>query len=269
MKTIRILTIFFFLIIVMLSCTQKVDFADLNIRYIDRMVVDGMITTEKKEHKVLLYHSSDLSSGDSIRMETGAAVSITDGDTTVILTEKNKGEYTTSPNFAGKVNKTYTLNIRLKDDAEYTASSYLYPSMIVDTMYSVPNGEEYAIYLKAHSSKGQGAAYIIDLYANDSLLTPYLADKGVYAWGGFYEKLFSIPEYQLTKDTSNVQIRMYSISYQMFQYIYDIKNETIWSGEIFRTTPANVRTNISNGGLGYFFATDVLRKQIVIIKNAR
>lgn len=267
MKTIRILLILFLLVTVMLSCTQKVDFDDLNIRYIDRIVVNGMITTEKKEHKVLLYHSSDLNSSDSIRMESGASVSITDGSNTIILVEKKEGEYTTSSDFKGEVNKTYTLNFQLKNGDEYSASSYLYPSMIIDTMYSQPNGNGNDIYVKAHNPKDQGAACMIDFYANDSLLTSYLRDKVVYAKWSFYENLFSIPNADLTKDTSCVKMRLYSISYLMFQNIKDIGNETWWSAEPFRTTPANVRTNISNGGLGFFLASDIVEKQISILKS--
>jgi len=60
---------------------------------------------------------------------------------------------------------------------------------------------------------------------------------------------------------------MNSISYQMYQYLVDVKNETIWSTEIFKTTSANTRTNISNGGLGFFSASDILKKQIVIVKD--
>jgi hypothetical protein len=250
------------------SCTKEVNFSDLNIKYKDRLVVDGNITSEKKEQSILLYHSTDISNSDSTLMESGAVVSITDGDTVINLTEKQKGVYVSNSSYAGKANKTYTLKVKLKNNDEYSASDYLYPSMVIDTMYSNLNNSDYDIYIKAHSTnKNQGAAVIMNFYANDSLLTANLRDKVLYAKGGFYEKVFSIPAYLLKKDASHVQVQMNSISYQMYQYLVDVKNETIWSTEIFRTMSANTRTNISNGGLGFFSASDILKKQIDIVKD--
>lgn len=246
------------------SCTQEVGFDELNIHFIDRIVVDGMITTEMKEQKVFLYHSSDINSGDNNRMETGANVSITDGDTTVILTEKDYGEYATTNNFTGKINRTYTLNIKLKNGKEYSASSFLYPSMIVDTLFTLSNGQGYDLFIKVRRT--DGVEYMYDVYLNDSLLNRNLREKVNYE-GLYYDNLISIPNSLLTKDSSLVQVCLYSISYQMYQYIYDIGNETWWSSEMFRTTQSNVRTNISNDGLGYFSASDVLRKQILIVKK--
>jgi hypothetical protein len=251
----------------LLSCTENINYSDLNIQYVDRIVVDGTITTEPKEQTVLLYHSNDISKTDSSLMETEAVVSITDGDTILHLIEKQKGVYVTDISYAARVKKTYSLNIKLKNGEEYTASSYLYPAMTIDTMYSALNGEYYDIYIKAHSHWQQGAAVIMDLYANDSILTANLKNKIIYAMGSFYEKVLSISASQFTKDTSYVQLCMYSISYQKYEYLNDIRNETIWSTEIFRTTPANVRTNISNGGLGFFSASDVCKKKIAVIKK--
>jgi hypothetical protein len=262
------IVIILFCFAAILSCTKEVNFSDLNIQYKDCLVVDGNITTEKKEQSILLYRSSDLSNTDSLLMESGAIVSITDGDTTINLTEKQKGVYVTNSSYAGKANKTYTLKVKLKSNDEYTASDYLYPSMVIDTLYSIQNNSDYDIYIKAHSTnKNQGAAVIMNFYANDSLLTANLKDKVLYTKGDFYEKVFSIPASLLKKDASHIQVQMNSISYQMYQYLDDVKNETIWSTEIFKTTPANTRTNISNGGLGFFSASDVLKKQIVIVKD--
>jgi hypothetical protein len=52
----------------------------------------------------------------------------------------------------------------------------------------------------------------------------------------------------------------------MFEYIEDVKNETIFNVEPFRTLPANVRTNISEGGIGYFLASDVTMTKVKIVK---
>jgi hypothetical protein len=266
MKIIFVPIVALFLSPFMLSCSEETDFADLNIRYIDRLVVDGMITSEKKEQTVLLYHSSDLSKTDTSLLESGAVLSINDSETTHYLIEKQKGVYVTNAGFAGKVDETYTLKIKLKNGAEYTASEYLYPSMILDTMYITTENEEYGIYIKAHTQQ-QGAAVIMDFYANDSLLTGNIKDRILYAKGTIYEKVFSISDTLFKKDTTHIQLCMYSISYQMYQYINDVKNATIWSTEVFSTTQSNARTNISNGGLGFFSASDVLKKQILIIKK--
>jgi hypothetical protein len=100
-----------FFSVALFSCVKTMTPDELNFEYKDYLVVDGMITTEKKEHKIVLSHTIDFAGVDTPRMETGAKVSVTNGDTTVNLTEKTTGEYVTAPDFSGVVDKTYTLNI--------------------------------------------------------------------------------------------------------------------------------------------------------------
>lgn len=242
------------------------DPSDLDFKYTDMVVVDGTITTEKKEHEIKLSHS--MSFTDTVqRMITGATVTISTSDTIISLSEKTNGIYVTSFNFAGMRDKSYRLDISLPDGRSYHATCFLYPAMIVDDVVAQPTASGYDIYMKAHGKKGNGAACLINIYVNDSLVTNKLVDKIVLTKGAFSEKIFYLPQSQLTKDTSWIAIEMYSTPYQMYQYISDIKNETVWSIEPFRQSPANVRTNISQGGLGFFLASEVTISRIKIIKS--
>jgi hypothetical protein len=231
------------------------------------VVVEGTITTEKKEHEITLSHS--LSFTDTVqRMITNATVSISTSDTLILLSEKADGKYVTSFNFAGTRDENYRLDISLVDGNSYYADCYLYPSMIVDGVLARQVASGYDIYMKAHST-GKGAACLINIYVNDSLITQKLVDKVLMTKGGFNEKIFYVPQSMITKNTSWITVEMFSIPYVMYQYLSDIKNETIWSVEPFRETPANVRTNISKGGLGFFLASEVTRHQIFVAKTEK
>lgn len=251
----------------LVSCTEETDFATLNIAYEDHLVIDAMITTEQKQQIITLSHTVDLSKSNIPRMESGAEVSISSPDTTLYLKEIAAGVYGTEGNWGASVNTKYVLNITLRNGSQYTASDNLYPAMNIDTMYYL-EGE---IYLKAHCLKNQGgAASILDFYFNDSLVTSTLKDKIIMRKGLVNESLISVSKNKNPSETPlRVKLRMYSLSYGMALYLEDMKNETIFSTEFFATSSANLRTNISSGGLGYFCVSDVKEKTMTLENGER
>jgi hypothetical protein len=44
----------------------------------------------------------------------------------------------------------------------------------------------------------------------------------------------------------------YSITPEYAEFIREVLLETQWQGSLFNTTPANVTTNLSSGGAGFF-----------------
>jgi hypothetical protein len=266
-KNIIYTLLFIFQIVTLFSCAKATDASDLDFKYKDFIVVDGTITTQKKEHEVVLYHSLKFGGSDSAQMVSGATVTISNTDTIVTLIEKNAGHYFTSPDFKGVVNKDYNLDIILPDGKTLNASCHLYPSLIVDKITAISQPDNYSIWLKAHSEKGKGSSCFMNLYVNDSLITKKVEDKEFYAKGVIDDEIFNVSANLLKKDTCWIGVEINSIPYQMYNYVNDIKNETIWSIEPFRTYPANVRTNISEGGLGFFLASDVVLNKIQIIRT--
>ena len=56
---------------------------------------------------------------------------------------------------------------------------------------------------------------------------------------------------------SNIRVSRMSVSDQYHNYLISVLKETFWSNDIFTTIPANVSTNVSDGGVGFFYASDV------------
>ncbi len=53
---------------------------------------------------------------------------------------------------------------------------------------------------------------------------------------------------------------MYSISKAYYEFLSALMVETIWRGSPWDGPPANIPGNVSNGGNGFFRASDVKRK---------
>ncbi|MFW5886376.1 MAG: DUF4249 family protein, partial [Bacteroidota bacterium] len=93
------------------SCEKQVDWP-IKHEPVKTLVVDALITNEKKAHSVVL---SSIVEDQSTKpgMVSGAEVSINDGDTLVYLKEdeNNDGIYLTDSAFRGVIGKTYTLRV--------------------------------------------------------------------------------------------------------------------------------------------------------------
>jgi hypothetical protein len=120
-----------------LACKQEVDFP-LPKGGGQRLVVDGIITNETKAHQVKLTYSSKFNS-TVIPLVDDATVFITEGTNSYMLQGKGKGLYETDSIVTGEIEKTYTLNITLKNGMSYQAES---------TMQGIGNIDSLRIVLK-------------------------------------------------------------------------------------------------------------------------
>jgi hypothetical protein len=62
--------------------------------------------------------------------------------------------------------------------------------------------------------------------------------------------------------TDSVELINLSISDQYHEHLITLFNVTEWSSGIFSTIPGNVKTNVSEGGTGYFYAVNAKRFRI-------
>jgi len=271
------------------GCTEIIDF-DLKDGKINKVVVEGGITTEKKSHMIKLTKSANYYLNRQADKVQGAKVSITCENETYNLKESEPGIYLTDKNVEGQIGKTYTLNIEVGNE-HYEAKETINRLVPLDsitfkyfdqpyTIYS--HGEEktsigyYKIFFfgQEPSSLGNkvGDFYLWDLYINDKIQTDSLREKVfesdelvdnnyIHDWD-----IFWIPESDLSGDSSLITVKMQSISKGYYDYIIAAMLETTWKGSPFDGPPANVPCNITNGGLGYFTATAVASKSIWIHK---
>ena len=259
------------------KCTE-----DLDVGYIgssnDRLIVYGKITTDTMRHTVKLSRSLDYSSSEE-KPERNATVTISDGDTIFSLKETSAGTYQTDSTVYGIPGKTYTLSIELENDSVYTATAELLPITGTDSIrvkkeyFSFMDEYYYKVYFFGQEPAGKGDYYLWNLYLNDSLYndtineTAFESDEWV---DGAYIHDFDVywvEEDAITKDTTDVMLEMYSLTEDYYMFLFELMSETTWRGGPFDPTPANVRTNISNSGLGYFSAHAISRGKFRYIKS--
>ncbi len=236
------------------------------------LVVEGMITTDTTSHKVMLSRSGDFFEKGPQQMEMGADVTITDGENTFVLNEAKPGIYKTDSTVYGVVGKTYTLNIKLKDNSEYSASEKIVGLPDIDSIvpkydagFDQNTGERtHGYYLTYYGSEpaGKGDYYMWQLYVNNVLYNDSLQES-VFTSDDFVDgkyikdfDLFFLPENSLEKDTTYTEVEMFSISKEYYDFLTGLMLETVWKGSPWDGPPANAVSNLSNGALGYFRACD-------------
>lgn len=231
--------------------------------YDKQIVVDGIITNTKKSH-IIKITKSVTELNEAPEPVIGARVTVDNGDTLILLIEfpKNSGIYRTDSNYRAFINKTSILRIyydakwyeataKMIDVSDFDALTYSYNSN--NNMYYI---DEVA---KSFSSK-ESAMYeiIIDWsHLPDYANVPLVEKKAVL----YFYTLKTIDISQVfapEKETvyfplgAKILERKYSLAPPHAEYIRSMLSETEWRGGFFDVTQANVRTNISNGGLGFF-----------------
>ncbi len=216
---------------------------------------------------------------------SGAKIEVSDGQNTYLYREtEQKGEYESVEEFAGEVGKVYTLKI------EYCGQTYFASdSMVAATeieLEQIPAGEQ-SSYMKIEHWRDDGsiafnnhiqielskhkfgcvetARWIFrDIETDYYVKTP----KNLVLYEHVYSHHSSIPQgvFPMQREGSGaaynesaqpIQCVKLSMSDKYYDYLISLFNIADWSGGMFSTIPGNVKTNLSKGGAGYFYASDV------------
>ena len=240
-----------------------------------RIVVDGIFTNVKRSHLIRITKSvSELN--EAPKSVSGAFVTIYNGDSIHILTEspENSGIYKTDSNYIALLNKIYRLQI-LYEGERYTASARMIPVTPFKKLSYTYNSNNNLYYIDSVSrsfSSRESAMYevIIDWsHLPDYADLPFIEKRAVL----YYYTLKTIDISQVfasEKETvyfpkgARILERKYSLAPQHAEFIRSLLSETEWRGGFFDVTQANVHTNISNGGLGYFGASTVIIDTLLV-----
>lgn len=252
------------------SCKDKID-VDLQSLSQRLIVVEGMITDQPGPHYIKLSYSADYFYNQETPRVTGADVRISWADTSIQLTEVDTvpGLYQTTQEFAGQAGETYSLSVMDVFGQRVTASCYLASVSPIDSVnidyYVEPfSGDKYyRVNLNAQEPAGKGDNYFFSVYVNDTLVSDTVYNQTAVVddyYDGEYLADFSVFYFEAERvktDTFSVRTEMYSAPRAYIDFIYGVQNITIYSGTIFSVTPANPRTNLSEGGWGFFLASAV------------
>jgi hypothetical protein len=246
----------------LLSCEEKIDF-EIKSRETIRLVVEGMITNERRAHEVKL----SLPIRDLNEIPTpvsGALVAITDQENVFLLKENSEepGVYLTTPDIQGVFGKLYTLYIRVAD-FEFTGNSFMVPVEPIQslTIISCENEDnQYSI-----ETQQIGDPFMMEIMLDWSSYAD--CSEGICQARMMEYHLNSVDVNEIFKPQQEVvcfpagtviKRKKYSLNPDYQSYIRAMMNETNWRGGYFDVERGNIPTNMSTGAIGYFAAASVV-----------
>lgn len=227
------------------------------------IVVEGVITNESRLQYVLLnYNKAELNG--ALQPIDGGEVILSNEDSTWQLLESasEPGKYISSRPIVAQINKTYSLLIIYQGKFYSSKAQMVQGKTFSELSYKKnENDELYHIDYVASAFEEEDPAMweiLIDWssvpgYEN---VNPEDARKKLL----FYtlttldvSQIFAplVEEVSFPAGTKIVQ-RRFSLSSEHADFIRSLLLETSWQGGVFPTDPADVLTNISDGGLGFF-----------------
>jgi hypothetical protein len=262
-----------------LSACEKTVYLDLE-QNEPRIIIEGQVTNRLGYQYVKVSRSVGFyATGQSPRVEN-AVVMVSDdagNDFEFVHNPGNKadsvGYYLPLTSFMGEIGRTYKLSVTV-DGELYEAEDKLYSVTNIDSLsYRINDDEEedpkdfgkfYEVLIFALEPQETTDYYLFKFYRNDSLKVYndteiYYADDEVLG-----EQIDGVPSpiYYAPGDTARVEA--YSLSRNGFVFYNDLQTLLTNDGGLFSQPPSNSRTNLSNGALGYFQASALNMKEIVI-----
>ena len=248
------------------GCEKKTEWP-LKTQDTNLIVVDGMITNERKVHTITInYPVTQLN--EKPQPVTGATVLISDNDSTFTLTEQpaNSGIYQTNNNFSCQLDKIYSLLIN-HENKVYTAKTYMVRgNPKVQTLSFIKSGNLFHIKWDIAQYNAQKPS-MWEILLDWSKVPGYTSQNpdSCKARLLFYtlptldvSEIFA-PEVEKVYFPSKtiVNLRRYSLNPDHAEFIRSLLLETNWQGGLFSSVPANVPTNLSEGAVGFFGACEV------------
>lgn len=254
-----------------------------------RIIVEGRITDELKQHEILLRVSNDFFDPENPSYVTGAEITVTDGSNTYSFAEDETGRYLSQEIFAGEVGHTYELNIELAtpigDQTRYTASSLMKRNLSLDSL-SAPKekidelfteeSEDSTYYFRffGQEPEGTGDHYLCELWRNGENYTDPIYNVVIFE-DDFIDgiefddfDLFAAIDFDQEEAFSKGDIatlRIYSIEARYYNFLIAFFNQEEGGDPFgFSSPPANVDGNISGTGLGYFYASSMTSASTVL-----
>ncbi len=254
------------------ACTEKIN-VKLDTTY-TRLVVDGSIESDTGVYQVALTKSADYFSNVPVPRVVNASVTISDGINTFLLHESQKGIsgiYETDADFTGHIGKTYTLHVDLPEaisgKTSVEATSALLPVTHLDSIgadFHPEWGKKgiWTVKLYAQEPGNETNYYLFNFYRNGKLMTDTLTKKvvsddkfynGSYMNGVDVIYLNNEHKWETISPGDTIMLQMSGITKEYYDFI----NEVVQSGfniPFFSGPPANIKGNVSNGGVGFFAA---------------
>ncbi|MDI3527625.1 MAG: hypothetical protein PWR03_1808 [Tenuifilum sp.] len=270
-----------FILIAIISCTERMD---IELDASDtKLVVYGGITTDTMSHLVYLSQTIPFNSTTAPQPVSNATVYIEEGENRYDLTEdtNNPGHYYTASNVYGKSGATYKLrieNVNIGGLTEFEAIAQMpvlnegYQTNYLDSInvtYNT-NWEGWVINGFAREPENLRNYYMFRVKINDTNYSDSL-DNLILIDDKFFNgnntvgaAFYFIADKDTLKPGDRVTLELCAISEDYFYYLSEAQTASQPQFPLFSPPPANPRTNLSGGALGYFSAYAIIRSSYVM-----
>jgi hypothetical protein len=275
---IHILILFTVFALVFSSCETTVPLDLTQVE--ERVVIEGLVTDHASHNYVKITRSTGFYGTGTTERITDAIVSVVDNDGTMHTFVHNPnghadstGYYLPDVPFSGVIGKTYKLSA-LVDGKEYNAEDELIRLVPIDKLtYRVNEDEQadpedegrfYELLLSVKEPQDTRDYYLFKCYRNDKVeyaneTDLYFADDELI---GENIDGVPLPVYYAVNDKARVEVL--SLSRDAFVFYRDLQKLLANDGGLFGTPPANPRSNLSNGALGFFQVSALQSGEVII-----
>jgi hypothetical protein len=258
--------IYFLLSCLLFSCEEAVDIP-LSSRNTNLIVVEGILTNEKINHKIKLTKPY-LSQNEIAEPITGAVLTLMEDNVVYNLTETpvGSGEYFT-PELRAATGKSYTLSISYNGN-NYTAQDSPVPVEPLSAISYSNNQEKYSLNFNESGQDANFIQYDVN-WENSGNCSAGVSCKGKL----FYYDLKTVDVNEIYKPDkqdfyfpANTTIirKKYSVSDSYKTFLRAMLTETEWRGGLFDVQRADVPSNLSTGAVGFFAVSTVVSDTTVI-----
>lgn len=261
--------------LLLLSCEEKTDW-ELDTNEPKVIVVEGVLTDERKAHEVRISGPMTDPNGTPESV-SGAFVAIYETDPAgnnraYRLRQIQPGRYLTDTTVRALNGRLYTLFIFYQGQ-EYWGSSYMVQGDQLDPLkyHKVPDRDYW--YELNFKETNHPSMVEIDLNWGHLIGFRNLPPEQTQARIIYYtvksidvNKIFKPAKERVPFPLgTRVYRRQYSMNQWQEDFVRTLMAETEWRGGLFDVQPGNVRTNLSEGAVGYFSVSQVVADTTVIL----
>jgi len=256
----------------MISCFEERIELDLNANN-RKPVVNAWISSLDKPQYVNLSFTTNFLGKPSIEFINNAMVILEVNEASYVLENDGFGNYFLPADWIKVIGGNYRLKIEHEDEV-YEAEQVMRSCPLIENarteLVEFDNTDTIDLYesiFDFQETLGEGDGYYFIDFLKDSVDGDSLFNGG-YANDEFidgeYLSDIKITEFdRLYKMGDTLIIELYSIGKETVNYFSDIESEVFSDGP-FDAPPANIRTNISNGALGYFIIGDAESVELIV-----
>lgn len=284
--------LYLLLLPLLVSCIETIDWPGAN-EATGRIVIEGQITTDTMRHAVYISRSQPVIVSSEPLPVQGAVVTIESTTRSFLLTETAPGIYQTDSSAFGVVGETYHLEVATTTE-RYEATAEMVPlgfaplpvevrnvvfsppgqppREVLDFLYpsnfGAPMPAKYQLSVRVPENADSLIAsgfepprwLLFELEQDNFIvadtsyyLHPGLEPPAIFAYGETNESRLSFPGTAIIEE-------YYSMSDAHYDYVRAVLSETEWRGlGPFGFIPGNAVGNITNNGVGFFSASEVVR----------